>query len=108
MRRDEQGRDKYTGGQGLQGPESSGAKLPYRFRRTAHMHQPGLHETFERAGPLAQPIAEPGIGLLKGEAFHHAGAKPEPRQAQTQIRIFGHVMGIPAAGLSQDMGAEMI
>ena len=72
------------------------------------MHQPGLHEAFEPAGSLAQPIAELGIGLLIGEALHHAGAKSEPRQAQAQIRILGHIVGIPAADFPQYVSAKMI
>ena len=103
-----QGGEKNAGGQGLQAPESAGAEFPDRAQGIAHVHQPGLHEAFEPAGPLAQPIAELGIGLFVGEALHHAGAKAQPRQAQAQIRILGHIVGIPAADVPQDAGAKMI
>src|SRR5690348_521534 len=72
------------------------------------MNHPGLYPAFEPARPLSQPGMESRWRLLVGGRADHRGVVAKARKAHSQVGVFGHVVGVPRAYLTENYSAEVI
>ncbi|ODS00445.1 hypothetical protein AUC69_00825 [Methyloceanibacter superfactus] len=92
----------------LKGEEAARAELPPQGAGLAHMHEPGLHETLEPAGALADPAAEPARRFLVGGGGDHLATITGPRQPRAEIGVLGDVERVPRHQPFQCRDAKMI
>ncbi len=83
------------------------AELPDRRTRARAWVRARLQEPLHPAGALMQPGPKAARRLLQGIARQNPPRVARPRQADTQIRILGHVEGVPTMDGAAARRAEM-
>src|ERR1700693_4810560 len=84
------------------------AKLRNEATGIAGQRDEGLHPALGPAPPLPQPSVDVRRCLFLRARRQNTDAIAETGEAKAEIAILGHVPGIPAADLAQNLGAKMV
>ncbi|GFP32817.1 hypothetical protein HKBW3S42_01125, partial [Candidatus Hakubella thermalkaliphila] len=72
----------------LEAEERFEAYLAIEADGVAHMHQPGLHVTFDPAGSLPYPVVDLAVSLLKGGGIDNGGFVASGMEPDAQVSIY--------------------
>ncbi len=84
------------------------SKFAVDSKKIPRMHQIRLDISLDPARTLPDPEWQTGAGLFPGRRFQNPGTPAGYEQAQPQVAIFGDIVLIPAAKLTQYRQLEMI
>ena len=102
------GREDRAADEELEVGEVAPADFTCQAEWVTHMDNPGLDIPFLPAGALAYPEREAGAGLLPGGSAEHAGSVTGSADADTEVAIFGDVIGIPAEEVVEDIDFKVV
>ena len=104
----ERRRDHQTGHRQGERQAARDAKLRDEAAGIAGEGDEGLHPALGPAPPLPEPSIDERRRFFLRAGGQNTDAIAETGEAKTEVGILGHVPGIPATDLAQNLGAEMV
>ena len=92
----------------LKGEQVVQAPLAKVFNGVPHVHQVGLHVPLDPARALSQPVLQLRVCLLERRRVEDDRIHAVALQAQAEVAILGHVVGVPTAQGPQGPRAKMV
>ncbi len=80
----------------------------HELDRAAQVHERGLQVALDPARPLADEARVLAVGLFERGRRDDADGLAERRRADAEIRVLGHVEGVPAPEPAQRLRAEVV
>ncbi len=90
----------------LEAQERARADLAPQLHRRPHVDAPGHRVALEPARALLDPRQRAAVRLFMGGEVRDLDPHPHAREADAQVRVLGHVPGVPRARPLQRVAAE--